>query len=816
MDNRHPSRCWLAALLLAFAAIAATLAKGTLGAGRGGGSQAAARLAAAYGTLPLAFEPAAAGDRYTARGAGGSIEVTAAGAVLRPRAARRSHAAEIRMRLVGAPGAKVIHGEQRLAGKVHYLRGRDSRAWRTNVPTYSAVRCSSVYPGIDAVYYGRGTELEYDFVAAPGANPSAIRLQFEHAGMPRLEANGDLSIDCGGAVIRHCRPVAYQEAAGERQVITASYELHQSSLDDGVQIGFRVGEYDQSRPLVIDPVLIYSTYFGGAGVELSRGAGIALDPGGNAYITGDTDSPNLPGSGSSRSGGFRDTFVTKLNAAGTSVVYTTYLGGSDSDVARGIAVDEQGNAYVVGETFSRDFPTVNALQPVYGGVPFSDAFAVKLDPSGGTLLYSTYLGGANGNDTAAAVALDESGTAWITGATNAANFPVRSPVQPYAGGYDAFVTGLRSSGNRTLASTFLGGSGDDWARGIAIGPGGAITFCGSTDSADFPRLKAVQTAKGFSHDAFVARLSAGGTALDFSTYLGGDGPDVATGAAADPSGAVAVTGYTGSLNFPTWHPYQVRPGGRGDAFVTRFSASGEQLIYSTYLGGNGIENLAVSEQGAIALDDEGSAFVTGLTTSKAFPVLGALQKTLGGQADAFVARLSPDGGSLLYSTYLGGKGAEGGFALALDGLGNAFITGQTTSVNLPVRNPAQRAAAGAGDAFIAKLGNVSADTTPVLVLSSRTLDFGPVTARGGGFLKLRMTNGGKGKLLYSVSEADAPFKLLVGSGPGSLKAHKSKTLYVQFRPTTPGEYRSSIVIETNDPYFPTAQIELHGVLAEEP
>lgn len=816
MDIRHPSRCWLAALLLALVILALMLGKRITSA-EPSDRKTVDQIAAAYGALPLAFEPGPAGRRYTARASGGSVEITPDGAVLRPNGGRGREAQAIRMRLKGASPAKAIRGERQLPGKVHYLRGRDSRAWRTNVPTYSAVRCREVYPGIDAIYYGRGTELEYDFVAAPGSDPAAIRIQFEQTGQPRLQPNGDLLVACGGSEVRHRRPFVYQEKAGKHRVVAAAYELHGSPAGDAVEVGFRLGDYDRSRPLIIDPVLIYSTYFGGAGVELSRGAGIAVDATGNVYVTGDTDSPSLPGSGDHSGGGFRDAFVTKLNPTGTSVLYTTYLGGSDSDVARGIAVDVDGNACIVGETFSRDFPIANALQPVHGGVPFSDAFAAKLDATGGTLLYSTFLGGTTGSDMAAGVALDEAGNAWIAGATNASDFPVRSAVQPApAGNFDVFVTGLSASGDQLLMSTYFGGSGKDQARGIAIGPGGDVSLCGSTDSDNFPLLKAVQAERDFSHDAFVVRLTAGGTALDFSTYLGGDGPDVATGIAADVLGSVAVTGYTGSLNFPTAHAYQSRSGGRGDAFVARFSASGQQLIYSTYLGGSGVENLATAEQGAIALDGDGSAYVTGLTASKNFPVLGALQKRLGGMSDAFSARISPDGASLLYSTYLGGKGEDGGHAIAIDSPGNAFVTGQTYSTNLPLRNPAQRSAAGGGDGFIAKLGNASAEITPVLVLSSKSLDFGTVTARGGGFAKLRLANGGRGRLFYSVSDPEAPFNLLVGGGQGNLKPGKSKTLYIQFKPTAPGEYRGTVVIETNDPYFPTAQIELRGVLAEEP
>jgi hypothetical protein len=681
------------------------------------------------------------------------------------------------------------------------------------VPTYSAVRCAGVYPGIDAVYYGRGTELEYDFVVAAGADPGAIRLAFENGRKARLDDRGDLLLECGGAEVRHCRPVVYQEQAGQRTPVSASYELQRDAGESAPQVAFRVGAYDRSRPLIIDPVLIYSTYFGGGGVELSRGAGIALGEGGTAYVVGDTDSNALPGAGFVGAGGLRDAFVTKLNATGTAVLFTTYLGGSDSDVAHGVAVDSQGNLYVAGETFSRDFPVAKAIQPNYGGIAFSDAFLTKLDPTGATLLFSTYLGGSTGSDAAEAVALDASGNPWIAGATNSTNFPVSTPLQPTpGGGYDAFVAGVSASGNRILASTYLGGNGDDRARGIAIGAGDSVSVCGGTASSNFPLQHPVQATRGFSQDAFVAQLAAGGTSLIFSTYLGGDGTDVATGIAA-AGDSVAVTGFTGSLNFPVSHAYQPRPGGRGDAFVARLAPPSGELTYSTYLGGSGTENQAFAEVGAIALDAEGSALITGLTASRNFPLAGASQKKPGGRADAFVARLSAEGGSLLYSTYLGGKGDDAGEAIAVDLAGNAYVTGQTNSKNLPLRNPAQRTTAGGGDAFIAKVGNVSADTTPVLVLSDKEIDFGTVNARGG-FFKLRLTNGGRGKLLCLVTDPESPFKVLVGGGQFTVGRGKSRTLYLQFKPTSPGDYQSTLVIDTNDPYFPTAEIHLHGATSE--
>lgn len=808
MDTRHPSRCWLAAVFLALALLAVWLGSRQL-------ESAAAHVASTYASLPLAFEPGASRSgneaRFMARGRRGTVEISPTGAVLH---ARTDQAGErggaLGVRFAGTRGAQALRGERRLPGKTHYLRGADPRHWRTNLPTYAAVRCSGVYPGIDAVYYGHGTELEYDFDVAAGTDPAVIRLKFENTSGARVDARGDLVLECEGAEVRHCRPVAYQEVDGRRVSVEAEYALHETGPKREPEVSFHLGLYDRTRRLVIDPVLIYSTYFGGGGIELSRGAGIALGYDGSAYVVGDTDSELLPEAAFIGGGGFRDAFVTKLNPTGTAVLFTTYLGGSDSDVAHGVAIDDDGNLFVAGETFSRDFPVANALQPTRVNTTFSDAFVTKLDPTGGTVLFSTYLGGSTGSDVATAIALDASGNPWTVGATNATNFPVSSALQATpGGGYDAFVTGISANGDRLLASTYLGGAGDDRARGIAFGSEDRLFLCGSTASTNFPVLNAAQPTKGFAQDAFVTELTTGGTSLAFSTYLGADGTDVATGIAVNASGAV-VTGYTGSINFPASHAYQPRPGGRGDAFVARFADSG-QVIYATYLGGSGTENQATSEVGAIAVDAEGSALVTGLTASRNFPLYGASQKKPGGSTDAFIARLSPDGGSLVYGTYLGGKGDDAGEAIAVDRAGNAYVTGQTFSTNFPLRNPAQRSAAGGGDAFIAKVGNASADSTPILVLSDKNIDFGTVDARGG-FFKLRVSNGGRGKLLCLVTDPESPFKLLVGGGQFSLKPKKSRTLYLQFKPTEPGDYRSTLVIDTNDPYFPTAEIQLHGVL----
>lgn len=784
---------------------------------RGAPAAALPRVAENYGRLPLAFEENAGQWRgevgFAARTSRGVVEISGNGMALR-RSTEAGNERALAMRVAGSAGARRVRGERPLPGRVHYLRGSDPAAWRRNVATYAAVECEEVYPGVDLVYYGNGSELEYDFQVAPGVDPARIRLEFSGARSAEVTAAGDLVLrDVDGQELIHRRPVAYQEQDGRRRAVPASYVLEPAPSGKApYRVAFALGDYDETRPLVIDPVVIYSTYFGGRGLEMSQAAGIAVDGEGSVYITGDTSAADLRGAGNRYGGGFRDAFVTKLNPAGTAVVYTVYLGGSDADVGRGIAVDAEGHAYVVGETYSATFPVVNAYQPTLRGFPGSDAFLAKLDPTGSSLVFSTYLGGSVGSDHAAAVALDPDGNVWVAGGTSAPDFPRVNALQnTLGGGADAFVASFTPDGSQLLFSTFLGGSGADRAAALAAGANGAIAVAGSTESSNFPLLNAVQARREALRDAFVARLAPGGGSLEFSTYLGGRGHDGATGVAIDPSGAVAVTGFTGSSDFPTVNARQPHYSGRSDAFVARFTPAGNALVYSTYLGGSGTENNAEVEGGGIAVDAEGSAFVVGFTSSRNLPVVGASQRKLGGKYDAFVARLSPDGGELMYSTYLGGKGNDLGLAIAIDPEGNAYVTGSTASKNFPTRYPAQGKRLGRSDAFVTKLGAEDAAITPLLLVKPLVLDFGTIRAGGTGIRQLRISNAGRGRLECALSPAEFPFKLAVGSEAIAVRRKKSKTLIFQFTPPEPGEYSATLELLSNDPYRQSTTIQLRGI-----
>jgi hypothetical protein len=447
--------------------------------------------------------------------------------------------------------------------------------------------------------------------------------------------------------------------------------------------------------------LVYSTFLGGGGDDY--GWGIAVDGNGNAYVTGFTassDFPTLNPYQATYQGG--DAFVTKLSGSGSSLIYSTYLGGADGDVAYAIAVDGGGNAYVTGYTFSSNFPTLNPYQGTFQG-GYGDAFVTKLSSSGASLIYSTYLGGAEG-DGGSDIAVDGSGNAYVTGGTFSSNFPTFNPYQMYQGRGDVFVTKLSTTGNNLLYSTYLGADSTEGPTGIAVDGSGNAYVTGYTYSTNFPTHNPYQTMSQGYGDVFVTKLSSSGSSLIYSTCVGGESMDYGIGIAVDDSGYAYVTGVTWSTNFPTLNPYQgMFQGGMGDVFVTKLSGPGSSLIYSTYLGGGG-EDYGYG----IAVDGSGNAYVTGLTYSSNFPTLNPYQTFQGSPwSDAFVTKLSSSGVSLIYSTDLGGKRWDEGLDIAVDGSGNAYVTGRTSSSNFPTLNPYRGTYRDGGyDVFVAKLSEL--------------------------------------------------------------------------------------------------------------
>ena len=445
--------------------------------------------------------------------------------------------------------------------------------------------------------------------------------------------------------------------------------------------------------------LIYSTYLGGQADD--AGQGIAVDSSGNAYVVGTTYSTDFPTKNPLQpaNGGEGNAFVAELNPTGSALVYSTYLGGSNVDEGLGIAVDSVGDAYVTGATFSIDFPIKNPLQAAYAGGD-GDAFVAEISPMGSALIYSTYLGGS-GLDWGRGIAVDSAGNAYVTGQTESADFPTKNPLQSANGGnVNVFVAKVSFAGSALVYSTYLGGSNYDYGLGIAADRRGNAYVTGNTNSVDFPTRNPLQPALGGYQNAFVARLNPSGSALVYSTYLGGSGYDGGNGIAVDSSGNAYVTGFAGSTDFPTKNPLQPANGGEGNAFVAELNPTGSAFVYSTYLGGSGGD-----EGYGIAVDGVGNAFITGYTGSSNFPTKNPLQAAYGGDDDAFVVEIGPTGSALVYSTYLGGSNYDYGLGIAADRRGNAYVTGLTLSSDFPTMNPLQRARGGGDDAFVAKIAS---------------------------------------------------------------------------------------------------------------
>lgn len=687
-----------------------------------------------FGRLPLSFEinqgQAEAPVDFLSRGSGYSLFLSGGEATLtlqRPAADEgpTPEATSLRMRLIGANPEPQAVGLEQLPGKVNYLVGSDPAQWRTDVSTFARVEYQEVYPGINLVYYGTSQrQLEYDFVIAPGADPDAIALRFEGAQRAAIDGAGDLVLDTAGGEVRQHRPVVHQMVDGARQEMAGSYVLLDSA-GAAPEVGFRLGDYHHGLPLVIDPVLSYSSYLGRAGTDGALGIAVGADR--SVYLAGETTSNNLPTTTgayqTTYQSGQSDAFVAKISATGT-LVYLTYLGGSGGegmlgDRASAIAVDATGNAYVTGRTSSADFPTTSgALQILFSvGNGDYDGFVTKLNPTGSGLVWSTFLGGTE-NDAGIGIALGPGNTVYVVGGSGSTEYPT-SPgaYQPSNLGTDAILTVLNATATGLVYSTFLGGSFSmDRANAVAVDAAGNAYVAGQTISEDFPIKAALRPTYGGATDGFIARFNpsaSGEASLIFSTYLGGSAPDRAMGIALGPAGHIYVAGVTSSdVNFPLTAALQSSfAGGVTDGFVSKINAAGSTFVYSTFLGGSGDDHAT-----AVAVTIGDQATVTGGTLSSNFPTRNASQVMSGGDSDAFVTRYNPAGSAYVYSTFLGGADAEnpagsvggtGGGAdygsLALDAGGNAYVAGRTQSSNFPTLSPFQAASGGGADTFVTRL-----------------------------------------------------------------------------------------------------------------
>jgi hypothetical protein len=680
-----------------------------------------AALAADYGKLPLSFE-ANQGQtdshvKFLSRGNGYSLFLTDKAAVLEltknePSKAENFKSAArakstvaakepakprktdvIRMELAGASQSAQVTGTEQLPGTANYFIGNDSSKWHTNVPTYAKVKYAGVYPGVDLVYYGNQSQLEYDFVVAPKADPKTVQLHFAGADKLKLAADGDLIVAAKDGEIAFHKPVVYQALNGQRQTVDGSFTLLAKNT-----VGFTLGSYDRSRELVIDPTLAYSTYFGSqTGI-----AGIAADAEGNTYLTGGSY-------GLSGTTGPYHFFIAKMNPQGSALVYTAILGSEVSDAgANGIAVDASGNVYLAGSTFGSDYPvTSGAFQQTARGLVNggTNAFVTKLNPTGTALVYSTYLGGSDasgedGNgDVGNAIAVDGSGNAYVTGTAWSADFPVTQGAfqtkNKAASKHrsNGFVSKFNATGTALIYSTYLGGSGGvtgytssgkgrytgDVLYSIALDTTGNAYVVGRAWSRDFPVTPGVVQAtwpypEEIDFAGSVSKINARGTGLVYSSFLPGGASSV--GIAVDSSGDAYLAGDSGHT-FPVSSTafeksYKVN-------FVAKLNPQASGFLYATYLGGSRSDSVT-----GIALDQSGDAYVAGIASSSDFPVTAdAYQAKPKHYGNSFLTKFNATGSALLYSTYLGGGNGNNTTVLAVDPSGNAYLAGNTDTVSFP-------------------------------------------------------------------------------------------------------------------------------------
>jgi hypothetical protein len=656
-----------------------------------------------------------------------------------------SGGALVTMRLVEATGGAPL-GEGELGTRSNFFLGSDRSRWRSGVPSYARVR-ASWRPGVDLVWYGGARGLEYDVLVDATVDASTLAFDVDGASSLHVRDDGELAIATARGTIVQARPRVVQDGrdlASRWRIVGPR------------RVGFELEGYDRGRAVLIDPVVLaYGSYVGGSGDD--GGGAIAVDGTGAVYVGGYTESANFPTASpyQATAKSAQDAFVAKIGPAGGAPVFATYLGGGGDEYVVDVAADATG-VYLTGATYSSNYPTASAHQSAFGGD--NDAFVTKLDPTGATLIYSTYLGGSDfddanglaidasgavyvvgdtrspglgtpgaykssivgqpngfvakfsaagalayytylggtGGDNSNAIAVDQTGAAYVTGNTQSSDFPTLNAYQATRpGNINAYVTELDAAGATLLYSTYLGGSVNEYGYGIAVDAAGAVYVAGITSSPNFPTKNAVKTTLGANADGFVTKLAANGSSLMYSTYLGGSGEDMVRGLAIDAAGDVYVTGYEDSTDFPTTTPWQATNAGARDTFLTRFDPSGA-ITYSTYLGGNASEDAR-----SVRLDGDGGVYVGGETTSTNFPTADAGQATYGGGAsDVFVAKLGPfpvpdagvpDAGSVDVDA-----GLDAGVEAGLDaGLDSGLDAGVPSPAPAPSGNGTSSGSAGA-------------------------------------------------------------------------------------------------------------------------
>jgi beta-propeller repeat-containing protein len=741
----------------------------------------------AYDKLPLAFVPNRGQTdkrvRYYAQGAGHGFYFTPEKTVLT--FTKKEKGVALHLTPVGAsPSTRLVAGE-RAPGKANYLI--DSEHHR-NLPTYRELAYRNVWPGVDLVFRGQGGTLKYELRVQAGADLSKIGLAYGGADGVSVGKGGNLLIQTPLGTLRDSHPRSYQRIGGKHVPVDSRY-----AVKHGNAYGFALGSsYDPRHPLVIDPGIEYSTYLGGSGSD--RADGVAVDGAGNAYVTGRANSgfPTTAGAfdtSSNGPSGSGDAYVTKLNATGSALEYSTYIGGATGgDSGLAIAIDGTGSAYITGYTGSTDFPTTaGAYDTTYNAASgAANAFVSKLSPDGSALDYSTYLGGFNTSgffDLGSGIAVDATGAAYVAGDADSTNFPVTPGAfdTTQNGSSDAFVTKLNPAGSALVYSTFVGGTSFDSSTALAVDGSGNAYIAGYGTSTNYPTTPgAFDTSYNQGWDVFVTKLNASGTSLSYSTYLGGATYDEARGITVDGAGSAYVTGHTFSSGYPTTAgafdtSYDNSVGG-SDAFVTKLNASGGALSYSTFLGGSG-DDLGEG----ITVDGSGRAYVTGYTETTNFPTVQATDSTYnGGSFDVFATKLFSTGGSLDFSTYLGGSSDDRGYGIAVNGAtGRIYVAGQTDSSGFPTTAGGFDTSYNGGfDAFVTKLPPVGSTLTrseePVVVQQSLPDQTGSAT----GSINVQLPNG------------------LLGIAPGDLVAFRWDGAWEQ----VPVQVDERDVMDLNRPY----------------
>ena len=672
--------------------------------------------------------------------------------------------AAVRMRFVNANENAKVEGEDNSAGVSNYFMGKDPKTWRTNVPRYKDVRVRGLYDGIDLLYYGKDRELEHDLIVAPGKDPGVIGMSFGDAAELKIDPAGDLVVGLKNGELRLRKPRIYQHEGEKLAAVDGGYVLRGAN-----QIGFSIGKYDPSQPLVIDPVLVFSTYFGGNGGDGVSVVieSVALDASGNIYVAGITSSPSFP-----LKSPFQGTvpadacgtmaapamcllgFVSKFNPSASALIYSTYFGGtSDEEEADSVAVDANENVYVAGNTIAADFPTtMGAFSTTFVAgtcqespqfeFPCREAYVAKFDSSGASLDYSTYVGSVG--DTAIfgsrSLVVDSSGHAFLNGNTSSTSFPTTpTAFQPTCilavedGNlcFKAFVTELNPAGSGLVYSTYLGGSGEDNGGQIALDSTGLAVVAGGAQSTDFPLVNPVQTTPS---QGFFAKLKADGSGLVFSSYFGGpqNSNTLIEGIALDQNDDIYLAGLA-SGPFPTTpgaYLTSIPPTLTGEfGFVSKIDKSGSTVVYSTWLAGPGPGTNEFTSAGALAVDSLGQAYVVGSTSEAEFPQVNPLFPdfvggtcTGAGQLEctkAFVSVFNATGSLLVFSTYLGGSGVDAAVSMALDPSQSIYVVGQTSSTDFPVVNAFQSTYSGGNcttapcsDGFLAKMQIVPVSASP--------------------------------------------------------------------------------------------------------